>query len=223
MSKLFVFGGLWWLLGNPFLAILVLLVVLYLLERRFIGLSPSIVRPFKRRSAITRLKRTVAMSPFDVSAKSELAHLLIEQKKYSAAHAILLGMEDQMDHSAEYWSDRGICELALGHLEAGKTAMEQAIAISPRVKYGQPYLRMAEAFAKRLPDQAIGYLEQFKQLNASSCEAWFRLGEIYRFLGKPSEATEAYRACKQLYGTLPRYLKRHERKWVLRSLLRGGI
>ncbi|MFC5530891.1 tetratricopeptide repeat protein [Cohnella yongneupensis] len=221
MSKLLAFGALWWLFGNPYIAVVVLLVIIYFLERRYIGLTPSIVRPLRRRSAISKWKRQIQMSPHDVSSKSELARLLIERKSYAVARDILVGIESQMEHSAEYWSDLGICELALGRQDEGERAMTRALAISPRVKYGQPYLRLAESFAKLNPEKAIGFLQQFKEVNSSSCEAYYRLGIIYSSLGRSEDAAIAYRECVQLYRSLPRYMKRHERKWAIRSLLRN--
>jgi tetratricopeptide (TPR) repeat protein len=212
---------LWWLLGNPFLALIVLLIVLYLLERRFIGLTPSFVKPFRRRSQIAKWRRQLILNPHDVSAKTELARLLIERKKYGEARELLLSMESKMEHSAEFWSDLGICDLALGSLDDGESEMLRALAISPRVKYGQPYLKLGEAYAKKDSSKALSYLQQFKQVNSSSCEAYYKLGLVYADLGQKEEAAMAFRECRHLYGTLPRYMKRHERKWVLRSLVRG--
>jgi tetratricopeptide (TPR) repeat protein len=221
MSKILLFIGLTWLFGSPFIAILVLLIIIYVLERRFIGLSPSLVRPFRRRNSIAKWKRQLHLSPHDVSAKTELARLLIESKKYHQAREILLGIENQMDHSAEYWSDRGTCTLALGNPEDGEKEMRHALSISPRVKYGQPYLRLAESFSKSDPVKAIAYLQEFKTVNSSSCEAYYRLGSVYESLGQPEEAANAYRECRQLFRSLPRYMKRHERKWALRSFFRN--
>lgn len=221
VKTFFLFGLLWALLGNPFAAILVLLVVLYVLERRFIGLSPSIVRPFRRRSAIAKWKRQLHMSPHDVSAKNELARLLIENRSYAEAREILLGIREVSEHSAEFWNDLGTCELALGRLEEGDRAMRKALAISPRVKYGQPYLRLAEAWSKKDPAKALADLEAFREVNSSSCEAYYRLGTLYAELGKQEEAASAFRECRELYAALPAYLKRKERKWYLLSLLRG--
>jgi tetratricopeptide (TPR) repeat protein len=222
MSKIFLFGALWALFGNPLLAALVLLVVLYLLERRFVGLSPSIVKPFRRRSAIAHWKRQLQISPHDVSIKSELARLYIESKKFAEARGILLGIESQLEHSAEYWSDLGTCELALGHLAEGERMMLSALSISPKVKYGQPYLRLADAFAKQDPAKSLDYLQRFKDIHSSSCEAYYRLGEVYAALGKPEESAEAFRECRRLYRTLPRYKKRQERRWALLGFFRRG-
>jgi len=217
-----LFGALWWLLGNPFVAILIVLVILYVLDRRFVGLTPSITRPLRRRGDIARWKRHLQMSPHDLSAKTELVRLLIEAKKYGEALKWLESMRKQSEESAEYWSDVGICELALGRLAEGEQAMLRALAANPRVKYGLPYLRLGEALAKKDPDKALDYLEQFKTVNSSSCEAFYRLGQIYAHLGKKDEAAKAFRECRELYAALPRYLKRKERKWALLAWLQGG-
>ncbi|MCC3375759.1 tetratricopeptide repeat protein [Cohnella sp. REN36] len=213
--KALLFFLLWRVLGNPFLAILVLLVVFYFLERRYIGLTPSLVKPFKRRGAIGKARRQLLLNPHDVSAQSELARLLIESKRFRDARDVLLDIEAKMEHSAEYWSDRGIAELAIGHTEEGERAMNRALEISPRVKYGLPYLKLGEAYAKTDADKAIGFLQEFQRMNASSCEAFYRLGTVYRTMGRTEEAREAYRACRELYRTLPRYMRRKERKWAL--------
>nr|WP_238357748.1 tetratricopeptide repeat protein [Cohnella zeiphila] len=217
----FLFGLLWWLLGNPFLALIVLLVVLYFLERRFIGLSPSLVRPFRRRSSIAKWRRQLQVNPHDVSARAELVRLLIESKKYKEAMEELRTMGDRMEHSAEYWSDLGLCELALGRREEGEQAMLKALEISPRVKYGLPYLRLGEAFAKTDAAKALDYLQRFRDIQSSSCEAYYRLGSIYREMGQPDRAKEADRECAQIYRSLPRYMKRRERKWALLSSFRS--
>lgn len=111
--------------------------------------------------------------------------------------------------------------MALGSLAKGEQAMLRALEINPRVKFGLPYLRLGEAWAKKDPDKALGYLEKFKTINSSSCEAFYRLGQIYVSLGKKDEAAQAFRECRELYAALPRYLKRKERKWALLAWFQG--
>ncbi|RUS45243.1 lipopolysaccharide assembly protein LapB [Cohnella sp. AR92] len=220
MKLFFLFGLLWWLLGNPFLAFLVLVIILYFLERRFIGLTPSLFRPFKRRSSINKQRRQIQLNPHDVSAKSELARLYLEGRKYKEAREVLTGIESRMEHSAEYWSDLGLSELGLGRLPEGERALKRALEISPRVKYGIPYLRLGEAFAQSEPQKALEYLEEFKSIHSSSCEAYYRLGLVYEKMDRKEEAKSAYGECRTIYRSLPKYMKRKERKWMLKSLLK---
>lgn len=85
VSKFLAFGMLFWLFGNPIVAIIVLLLILYVLDRRFVGLSPSLFKPLKRRNRIGKLKQQLGTNPHDVSAKMELARLLIERRAYREA------------------------------------------------------------------------------------------------------------------------------------------
>ncbi|MDF2960264.1 MAG: repeat-containing protein [Paenibacillus sp.] len=215
MSKVLLFFLLTWLTGSPIVAILVLLVVFYVLDRRFIGLTPSIMKPLQRARKLSRLRQELRMSPHQNSSKLELARVLMERKQYSEASELLEQVASVMDDSAEVRAELGICKLKLGHLEQGEQLLLEAIGMNPRVKYGEPYLRLAEAWADREPSQAIAYLERFKEVNSSSCEAYYRLGGLYDRLGRIEEAREAYRETVELYRGLPKYKRRFERKWAL--------
>ncbi|EXX89171.1 hypothetical protein BG53_00450, partial [Paenibacillus darwinianus] len=142
MAKILLFSLLWYLFGNPFLAILVLLVVLYFLDRRYVGLTPSFVKPLRRRSRIGKLRQQLLLNRSDVSAKMALARLLLEKKDYAGARQVLESVGDTMEHSAEYWDDLGTAYLHTGKQGDGEQAIARALDINPRVKYGEPYLRL---------------------------------------------------------------------------------
>ena len=57
MKIALLFGLLWALLGNPVLALVVLIAALYFLDRRFIGLTPSVLKPIRISSRISALRR----------------------------------------------------------------------------------------------------------------------------------------------------------------------
>ncbi|NHN35278.1 tetratricopeptide repeat protein [Paenibacillus agricola] len=221
MSKLLLFVALIWLTGSPIIAIIVLLIVFYVLERRFIGLSPSVLKPLKRARKLSRLHQELRLSPHQTSTKLEMARLWIEQKKYAQAYELLLQIAKVMEDSAEVRAELGICELKLGHLQQGEQSILQALELNPHVKYGEPYLRLAEAWADQDPHRSIAYLQQFQSVNSSSCEAYYRLGQLYSQLGSKAEAREAYRATVELYRGLPKYKRRFERRWVLLARIKG--
>jgi uncharacterized protein HemY len=106
MSKLLLFVALTWLTGSPIIAIIVLLIVFYVLERRFIGLSPSVVKPLKRARKLSRLRQELRLSPYQTSAKLDMARLWIEQRKYAQAHELLLQIAEVMKDSAEVRVER---------------------------------------------------------------------------------------------------------------------
>ncbi|CAG7657317.1 tetratricopeptide repeat protein [Paenibacillus allorhizosphaerae] len=215
MSKLILFPLLWWITGNPFIALVVLLIIFYVFERRFIGLTPSVLKPLQRGRRLARLKEELRMNPHHTTTKLDIARIYMEQKKYAAALELLQEVAAVMEESAEVLCELGICELRLGRLTEGETYLLEALNRNPRVKYGEPYLRLGEAYAATDPEKAIRYLEQFREVHSSSCEAYYRLGLLYRQLGRYEEARRAFRETVELYRGLPKYKRRHERRWAL--------
>ncbi|MEK5058585.1 tetratricopeptide repeat protein [Paenibacillus shunpengii] len=220
MSKILGFGLLLYLFGNPFVAIIVLLLIIYFLDRRFVGVFPSLTKPYKRMRNISKNRQQIAMNPNDVTAKLDLARLLIERKKFKEGNELLRSIEGAYEHSAEYWDALGTTELHLGQLESGEQNILRALEINPRVKYGQPYLRLASAYRDKEHSKALRYVEQFQEISSSSSESYYYLGLVYRALGQPAEAKEAFNQSIQVYRSLPKYKKRQERRWAVRSLFR---
>jgi tetratricopeptide (TPR) repeat protein len=219
LGKFLLFGLLWSILGNPFLAFIVLIIILYMLDRRFIGLSPSLVKPLRRMGRIRKLRHQLDMNPNDLTSKLELAKLLIEKKSFRSARELLEPLQDResVEQSAEYWDDLGTCLLRTGELEAGEAAIRRALTINPRVKYGQPYLRLAAMNSMRDMSKAIEDIEAFQQIHTSSCEGYYRLAKLNKRMGRKAEAKRALEESTRLYRILPRYKRREERRWALLS------
>ncbi|OXM84385.1 tetratricopeptide repeat protein [Paenibacillus rigui] len=220
MSKLLLFFVLTWLTGSPIVALIVLLVVFYVLERRYIGLTPSILKPLKRSRRLAKLRQELRLNPHHTSIKLDVARIMIERKQYGEAKELLEQVAAVMDDSADVRAELGICELKLGSLEAGERLVLEALEMNARVKYGEPYLRLAEAWAERDAGKAISYLQSFASIQSSSCEAYYRLGQLYTRLGQKEEARKAYRETVELYRGLPKYKRRFERKWALLARLK---
>ncbi|WP_424768358.1 tetratricopeptide repeat protein [Paenibacillus sp. sgz302251] len=223
MLKLSLVLFLAWIFGNPFIAIIVLLILFYALDRRFVGLSPSFIKPLKRLSRIRKLKQHTQLSPNDVSAKLEHARLLIERKKYSEALKWLEPLEHTLEDSAEYWDDLGLSYFYSGNSDRGVACMHRSLELNPRVKYGAPYLRLATHYSKARTDQALSYIRAFQEIHSSSCEAYDRLAAIYNLMGQKNEAARVVEDGLRIYRTLPRFKKRQERKWAVRLLFKKII
>lgn len=221
MGKLLVFSLLWWVLGNPFAALIVLIIIFYMLDRRFIGMTPSVLKPLKRSRRLSKLKEELRLSPHHTSTKLDIARIYMEQKKYAAALELLEQAGEVMEDSADVLSEKGICKLKLGALEEGERFILQAVELNPRVKYGDPFLKLGEAFADTDAKKAIGYLQRFREVNSSSCEAYYLLGQLYHKLGREEEARRAFREAVELYRGLPKYKRRHERRWALLARLKS--
>jgi tetratricopeptide (TPR) repeat protein len=215
LIKILLFSLLWRLTGNPFLAIIILLVIFYVLDRRYVGLTPNLFKPFQQSRRAARLRQELTANPHNTSAKLELARILIEKKKYREALPYLEQTIAIMEDSADVHYDLGVCHLKLGDLSQGESLMLKALELNPRAKYGQPYLRLGEAFAAENPEKAAAYMEQFREVHSSSCEAYYRLGQLYQQLGRTDEAKRAFRDTVDIYRGLPRYSRRQQRRWAL--------
>ncbi|ASA21107.1 tetratricopeptide repeat protein [Paenibacillus donghaensis] len=217
MLKLLGIFALFRLVGNPLIALLILLVIFYVLDRSFIGVFPSITKPFRRMRQISKLRTVISLNPNDVSSKFELARLLADRKRYSEAQPLLQSIEDRYAQSAEYWVELGHVHLMLGSTELGEAQMLKGLEINRRAQYGQPYLRLAEAFRRTDQDKALHYVSQFQEIQSSSSEAYYLAGSMYKALGRTEEAKQAFAESTAVYRTLPGYKKRQERRWALRS------
>ncbi|NQX62177.1 tetratricopeptide repeat protein [Paenibacillus qinlingensis] len=214
LIKILLFGLLWRIVGNPFLALLILLVILYVLDRKYVGILPNIWRPFQLNRRASRLRIDLHANPHNTSAKLDLARILIERKKYQEALPYLEQTLPIMQESADVHYEIGLCLLKLGRIDEGETFMLRAIKLNPRVKYGEAYLRLGEALAPLAPKRAAQFIEQFRDLHSSSVEAYYRLGQLYQQLGRQEDAKRAYREALDIYRGLPRYSRRQQRRWA---------
>lgn len=220
MIKFILFPLLWFITGNFFVSLVIVLIVFYVIDRRFVGILPNVWRPFQLMRRASRAQSELQANPHYTSMKLELARIYMEQKKYKRAMPLLEDIQEVMPDSAEVHAELGLCHLKQGHLDLGESLMKQALELNPRVKFGDPYLRLAEALAAKQPGRAIDYIEQFKQSHSSSCEAYYRLGLIYGQLNKSSEAKQAFREVLDVYRYLPRYSRKQQRRWAWKARLK---
>lgn len=216
MGKLLLFYLVYRLTGNPFLAILLLLMLYYFVDQRYIGLLPSLSKLFRRQARIGNLRRLLAANPHDNPAKYELAQVLMERGHYASALALLKEVEksEAISNSADLQYDLGLCHLLTGDRISGKSLIFQAINSNPRVRYGEPYLKLAMDSAASNPTEALHYLEEFQKLNVSSCESYYRSAVLYRKLGDHATSAVARQTCLDTYHALPRFRKRVERPFA---------
>lgn len=220
MGKFMIFSLLWWVTGNPFLALLVLLIIIYVLDRRFVGMFPDVSRPFKLNRRLAKLKQELRLHSHNTSGKLEAARILIEKKRFAEAKTYLEQIVPIMGDSAEVAYELGLCHLKLGELEVGEQLLLKALSINSRVKYGEPYLRLGEAFLKDDPVKALHYLESFRKEQSSSCQAYYLLGKLYNELGRKEDAVQAFHEISEIYRVLPKYKRKQERRWVLLSRIK---
>jgi tetratricopeptide (TPR) repeat protein len=221
LTKLLIFGFLFWLIGNPFVALIVLMFIIYMLDRRYIGIFPNVIRPFQSSRRLRKVRQELFLSPHNTSLKVEAARILVEKRRYADAIILLDELIQVVDDSAEIWFEAGQCRLKLGDLNIGESHILKALMLNPRVRYGEPYLRLGEAFANVDQTKALHYLRQFQDIHSSSSEAYYRLGQILEKMDQKDQARRAYQGAANIYRTLPKYKRKSERRWAWLSALKS--
>jgi tetratricopeptide (TPR) repeat protein len=218
VSKFFLFVLLAYLFRNPILALIVVLLIVYFIDRQWVGLLPNVGRPLRRASRIRKLKEELKLNPHHTSARHELAALLMQAKRHAEAAALLEQVRERME-SDDVQAELAVCYVHLGRREEAVRLLEDVLARNPRVKYGEPLLVFGAQFARTDPERALAYLRKFQEVQSSSVEGYYRLGQIYRALGRKDEASAAFREAQEIYRGLPKYKRKSERRWYLLSLM----
>src|SRR5262245_40857898 len=218
MRNLFLFGIVTWLTGNPFLALVVVLLVSaagygYLSGRLF-----RFPRAVERWLTIRELARTVATNPHDASAQADLGRLQVEAGRPARALPHLEVAHARAPEVAETAYYLGAARLRLGDAVRGRPLIEEALARDPRLGYGEPHLRLADYYLDHnQPGEALTHLERFIAMHASSVEGQYKLARAYLALGKAEPARVALDEAVRAYGGAPRFKRREERPWRLRT------
>ncbi|RIV21897.1 hypothetical protein D2Q93_10070 [Alicyclobacillaceae bacterium I2511] len=206
--------------ANPLLALVLILLIYYVIDRRYIGLLPGLIKPLRQWRRITTLNRQLTMNPHDSPLRLELAQVYMARNHFQRALSLLEQLPAPMKDSADVLYDTGACQLSLGELQVGKTLVLQALSLNPDLRYGEPYLKLATALALHDPAKALKYLQEFQLHNRSSCESYYRMAQLQEQLGDPGAARNAWRQCLETYRILPNFRKRADRRWALLARLK---
>jgi len=225
VGRLWLFLLLAWLTQNPVLALAAVLLLSvgsygYLTGRMF-GIGQWI----RDWQAMRTLNQTLAVASHDLRARAELGRLLVRRGRDAEAIPVLEPAVGQQPDLAGVQADFGLALLRSGRVEEGERHLEQALALDPRLRYGDPLLRWADA-ASGLGDsaKAIRLLERHRELHSSSVEGLYKLARACILTGDRARARAALDTALSVYRTSPRFKRRSERGWWLAShLLRWRI
>lgn len=201
--------------GNPILAIIIVFLIIYLLDRRFIGLTPSALGPMRRQLRARTLQRDLSLNPHDTSAKLDLASIYVLKRQYNKALTLLESLPPSIALDPDVLYEKGLCVMNLTDVSEGEEWILAALEKNPNLHYGDPYLKLANALANKDPTRAMKYLSHFQAMNYSSCESEYRMAKLLVRLGDQRKAKDAYRRCLETYRSLPRFRKRTERRYAL--------
>ncbi|MEW9667896.1 tetratricopeptide repeat protein [Ammoniphilus sp. 3BR4] len=203
------------------MAILLLLIIFYFLDRRYIGLFPSVTKPIREYQRARKIEQELRLNPHHTANRLELARIWMNKRKYGTAIPYLQEVYAKVEDSAEVLYELGLCYLKTGKVIEGERMILEALKDNPKLKYGEPYLELGEEFSKKEIGKALRYLEQIRDIHSSSSETYYRLGQLYLRLGRNQEARSSFNEALEIYRSLPKYIRRKQRKWALLSRLKS--
>jgi len=89
MKGLIIFSLITLFTGNPLLALAVIVIIYFFIDRRFIGLLPDFAASWRRRMRISELERIVRANPHNGDALLELGVHYFERGKFRNAVDVL--------------------------------------------------------------------------------------------------------------------------------------
>jgi tetratricopeptide (TPR) repeat protein len=217
MGRLLLFSLLTWVTGNPFLALVAVLLVSVAGYGYVSGRLFELPRAVERWRAIRELGRVVRTNPHDASAQADLGRLLVEAGQPARALPHLEAAYERAPEVPETAYYLAAARLSLGDLAGGRPLIEEALRRDPRLGYGAPHLRLADYYLDHgEPAEALTHLNRFAALHASSVEGLYKLARAHLAAGQPGAARAALDEACRAYASAPRFKRRAERLWRLR-------
>lgn len=214
-----------WLLGNPILALVLVLVFYLVIDRTYFGFVPAPLSVFKRAARIRELRRIIAVNPHDARALKELGIFMVERGRFSEALACFRRAEHKMSDDPEFVYYQGLSLARSGDIAKGRPLVDSALQRAPGLKYGEPYLAMAEMYIDYGDCRsALPLLEHFVKIHYSSSRGLYRLGSVQLKLGMKDEGVRSLRKSVEVFKEAPRYKRKEDRKWAWKArmlLLKG--
>jgi tetratricopeptide (TPR) repeat protein len=216
--KFALFAVLTALTRNPLLAILLVLILYYILDLRYFGVSRLLFKNIRTGTKIRDLQREVSLNPHNASALNDLGRLLILSKRYREAVPYLERAIERLEDTAETNYYLGLAYLHAGNPKSGEERILKAIELNPLLRYGEPYLMLGEYhFNQGQYERALIMLRRFHEIHSSSVEGFYYLGQAYQKLVDNDRALESYQEAIKAFHRSPYYKRREDRKWVWKT------
>jgi len=218
MGKILIFFILYRLTGNPIIAFLVLLGVYLVLDRAYFGFLPDPVKVFESASRIRKLKKAVSINPHDGRSLKELGICMVEREEYKDALRYFEMAESKMSEDAEFNYYYGLCTARASNIDKGRELIENAVTASPSLKYGEPYLAMAELYIDNADyKSALPFLEKFLKIHTSSSRGFYRIAVVKLKLGLKDEGVEYLKKSIKAFKESPFFKRKKDRKWAWKA------
>lgn len=217
MSQWMLWLLLSWVTGSPLTAALVLLLVWWMGDRFTFGVLPNPLRAVGRWRRTAQLRAALHVNPHDRRARFELAERLLESGRPAEAAAELRPNIEAGDEDARTAFVMGAALGRSGVPEQAERALEVARREDPRFRAGGIDLELGrQRVARRELAGAKEALERLLVERPGSVEGRWLLARALAGLGQLEEGRRVRAEGWREYTHLPRFQRRHERRFAWR-------
>lgn len=207
------------LTGNPLLAIVILLLLFFLAERRFVGFLPDVLEPWRRAGRLRQLKREIEVNPANADAYLELGETYYRQGKYGQASSFLENAAGKMAGHPLFHFYLGASYYHLGEIEKAETEITKAIKANPKASLGEPYLYLIRLhLEKKQSGEKIEHAYNQLLLHGSP-KTYYQAGKMFLNANDKEKARRLFRETIDNYEACRGALRRSYRRWALLAKL----
>ena len=207
--------------GNPFMALIGVIIIYALADKLYFGFLPDFTKSFRRNRGIKKNIKALELNPQNAQAALSLGLLYVEKKRYKEAIQYLNHPKLKDNETANYLYNMGRSLMETGEISEGKEYIIKSLDLNPSVGYGLPYIYLlnSEMKSKSSNSEKIRDLEE-KIERFSNTENLYKMGMIYKNLGNKDKAKRLFSKAITEYSYCPKGIRRIHRKWAILSRIR---
>lgn len=206
------------LLGNPLLALVVLVVIYWMTDRYTLGLLPDPFRLVSRWQRLSHLNRRLNDNPHDRKARLDKADVLLELRRPKAAFAAVRPNVEAGDHDPHTLYVAGRAAFGAGEFDNGRRLLEAVREDDPSFAQGGIDLELGRGLLQAgRPEEAKVALERFVGGRTSAIEGNVLLGRARAAMGEAEGAAAARHEAWRAFVSAPRFLQRRQRWWAYQA------
>jgi predicted Zn-dependent protease len=174
----------------------------------------------KHAGRVRNLKAQIAQNPDNVTARRDLAKVLLEKRRPKRALKLLEEARRRDTDNVELAFLQGKALFLAGRAEEALPPLVEAAHTNEKFQYGDAYLIAGRAlYTLERNAEAEDAFARYVAINSSTVEGRVRLACARRELRDAAGAKEATREALETFAHVPRFRQRKELLWYLRARL----
>lgn len=216
MKGLMIFSLITLFTGNPLLALGIILVIYFFIDRKFIGILPDFTASWRRRMRISELERIVRANPHNGDALLELGVHYFDKGRFRSAVDVLEQSYTKMKDWPDVHFYLGAALYETGQKERGLTEIQKSVEMNPKISRGLPYIYLIRSVLDN-KDGGSTDIWEAHLLRNGSVQSFFQAGKLFRRYGRKSGSSKFFHEVLENYRISSSTFRRTYRRMAILS------